>query len=59
MASDASRGARRPGRVFDPAQAAAEWCNAAATLKKHAVRLHMEIPSSKDLMPQDVWLNPA
>eukprot|EP00969_Alexandrium_andersonii_P014567 635684-Alexandrium_andersonii.AAC.1 len=59
MPPDAPRGARQPGRVVDPAQAAAEWYNVAATLKKRAVRLQAETPYPKDLMPRDVWLNLA
>eukprot|EP00969_Alexandrium_andersonii_P330792 14620527-Alexandrium_andersonii.AAC.1 len=59
MPPDAPRGARQPGRVVDPAQAAAERCDVAATLKKRAVRLQVETPHPKDLMPQYVWLNLA
>eukprot|EP00969_Alexandrium_andersonii_P259476 11473906-Alexandrium_andersonii.AAC.1 len=40
----------------DPAQAAAEWYQVAATLKKRAVELQVETPYPTDLMPQDVWL---
>eukprot|EP00969_Alexandrium_andersonii_P259293 11465001-Alexandrium_andersonii.AAC.1 len=52
---DAYHGARQPGRVADPAQAAAEWYQVAATLKKCAVRLQVETPYPENLMPQAVW----
>eukprot|EP00969_Alexandrium_andersonii_P340697 15058906-Alexandrium_andersonii.AAC.1 len=59
MAPDAPRGARQLGRVVDPAQAAAEWYNVAATLEKRAAKLLVETPYPKDLMPQDAWLKLA
>eukprot|EP00969_Alexandrium_andersonii_P069159 3051025-Alexandrium_andersonii.AAC.1 len=59
MAPDAPCGARQPGCVVDPAQAAAEWYRVAATLKKRAVKLQVETPYPKNLMPQDVWLKLA
>eukprot|EP00969_Alexandrium_andersonii_P327427 14468257-Alexandrium_andersonii.AAC.1 len=58
MAPDAMHGARQPGHVLDPAQAATEWYNVAAVLKKRAVRLQVETPYPKDLMPVDVWQSP-
>eukprot|EP00969_Alexandrium_andersonii_P243844 10772421-Alexandrium_andersonii.AAC.1 len=55
MAPDAPHGARQPGCVLAPVQAAAEWYNVAATLKRRAVRLQVETPYPKDIMPIDGW----
>eukprot|EP00969_Alexandrium_andersonii_P120891 5344531-Alexandrium_andersonii.AAC.1 len=52
---DAFHSTRQPGRVFDPAQAAAEWYQVAATLRKRAARLQVRAPYPKDLTPQAVW----
>eukprot|EP00969_Alexandrium_andersonii_P112516 4971908-Alexandrium_andersonii.AAC.1 len=55
MPPDALRGAKQPGRALDPAQAATEWYNVAAVLKKRAAKLQVETPFPKDLMPVEVW----
>eukprot|EP00969_Alexandrium_andersonii_P193678 8554890-Alexandrium_andersonii.AAC.1 len=54
---EAMRGARQPGRVPDPAEAAAEWSRVAGVLKQRGIPLQVETPFPIDLMSLTVWQN--
>eukprot|EP00969_Alexandrium_andersonii_P307695 13601791-Alexandrium_andersonii.AAC.1 len=50
-------GARQPGRVADPAEAAAEWYRVAGVLKQRGIPLQVETPFPIGLMSLAVWQN--